>query len=300
MIRCEAPGLKAILGSMGRLAIYVAVAVWSALPVALGQSAGFTPRKDLDRIPSYDVVSIHKVASGTVGRSIHDEADGLTARDVTLRSLIAEAYGFSLGDLRDQQLIGAPAWAGTQLFDIRAKVDSADVAKLKALTEAATMMVEVRQMVSRTPTLRMVMLQRLLEDRFHLKVHYEQKVMPLYELTVAKGGVRMKAAQSTDPNHGSMSMDAGKVQGENAPMAFIPVILALVLERPVEDKTGVEGNYDFEMHWTPMTGTQANDSDESLPSLFTAVQEQMGLKLKAGRGPVWVVVVDHAEMPSEN
>jgi uncharacterized protein (TIGR03435 family) len=124
--------------------------------------------------------------------------------------------------------------------------------------------------------------------------------MPLYEMTVAKGGIHMKAAHPADPEHGSMCMVNGKLVGENAPMAFIPVILALELERPVEDETLVGGNFDFELHWTGMGEAGGNGGDESAPSLFTAVQEQLGLKLLPGKGPVWVIVVDHAEMPSEN
>jgi uncharacterized protein (TIGR03435 family) len=270
------------------------------LPVATAQNAGFTPRKDADQIPSYELVSIHKTQEGNATPGIHDDPDGFTAGSTSLRDLISEAYGFSLGQLNERQLEGAPGWAKTQLFDIHAKVDSADVAKLKDLTKAATMMVEARQMVSRTPTFRMLMLQRLLEDRFHLKVHYEQKVMPLYDMTVAKGGVRMKIAHPADPEHGSMSMSNGKLEGDNVPMAFIPVMFALELERPVEDKTSTAGNYDFQLHWTRMGDAAADSGDESAPSIFTAVQEQMGLKLQPGKGPVWVIVVDHAEMPSEN
>ena len=184
------------------------------------------------------------------------------------------------------------------MFDIHAKVDSAEVPKLKELTKAETMMVSVQEIVSRAPSFRMVMLERLLEDRFHLKVHYEQRVMPLYEMTVAKGGVRMKIAHPADPEHGSMSMSNGKLEGDNVPMAFIPVMFALELERPVEDKTSTGGNFDFQLHWTGMGETET--ANESAPSIFTAAREQMGLKLQPGKGPVWVIVVDHAEMPSEN
>ena len=278
------------------------------LPVASAQDAGFTPRQDADKIPSYELVSIHKTQDGANGApGMHDDPDGFTAGATSLRSLIGEAYGFSLGQLSEQELVGAPGWAKTQLFDVHAKVDSEDVPKLKELTKAETMMVEVQQIVSRTPTFRMVMLQRLLEDRFHLKVHYEQREMPLYEMTVAKGGVRMKVAHPADPEHGSFGFIDGKQWGmkaENVPMAFIPVIFAIELQRPVEDKTSTGGNYDFEMHYArmgaAMSGPGGNSADDSAPSLFTAVQEQLGLKLQPGKGPVWVIVVDHAEMPSEN
>ena len=195
---------------------------------------------------------------------------------------------------------GAPGWARTQLFDIRAKVDAGSVGKLKELTKAATMMVEVRQIVSRTPTLRMVMLQRLLEERFHLKVHYTQVVLPFYAMTVAKSGVRMAAAHPVNAEHGSMSRSAGKLDGDNVPMAFLPEMFALELERPVLDKTATEGNFDFHLRWARMGDAEEAGADASAPSFFTAVQEQMGLKLKPGKGPVWVLVVDHAELPSEN
>jgi uncharacterized protein (TIGR03435 family) len=269
-----------------------------ALPSLHAQNAGFTPRPNAAQIPSYDLVSIHKTPDSNTQWTINDQPDGLTARAATLRSLIAEAYGFSLGALNSQQLSGTPGWADTLRFDVTAKVDSEDVQKIKDLTKAETMMVTVRQIVSRTPTFRMLMLQRLLEDRFKLKMHYEQKVMPLYEMELAKSGVRMKPAHPADPEHGSMSMNPGKLSGENAPMAFIPVIFAMVLERPVEDKTNTPGNYDFELHWSPNEGTQ--QQNDSAPSLFTAVEEQLGLKLHASKGPVWLIVVDHAEMPSEN
>jgi len=290
-----------ILKSM-RMSWFVAGTLCSVLvpPVVQAQSAGFTPRKDADQIPSYELVSIHKSPDRDTPWAMHNDPDGFTATSSRLRSLIAEAYGFSLGQLNDDQLLGAPEWAKTQPFDIHAKVDPANVDKLKALDKAATMMFEARAMASRTPTFRMVMLQRLLEDRFKLKVHYEQRTMPLYEMTLAKGGVKMAVAHPKDPEHGSMDMDPGKLKGDNVPMSFIPVMFALVLERPVEDKTSTPGNFDFQLHWSQMTDTPGNGTDDSAPSLFTAVQEQMGLKLQPGKGPVWVIVVDHAEMPSEN
>jgi uncharacterized protein (TIGR03435 family) len=285
-----------------RMASFVAGIVLSVMgaPVMQAQNVGLTPRKDADQIPSYEVVSIHKSTDANIQPAIHDDPDGLTATSSSLRSLIGEAYGFSLGELNDQQLVNAPAWAKTQLFDVHAKVDGANVAKLKELEKAETMMVSVREMVTRTPSYRMLMLQRLLEDRFKLKIHYEQRVMSLYEMTVAKGGVRMKAAHPADPEHGSMSMSNGKLEGDNVPMGFIPLVFAMNLERPVEDKTSTAGNFDFQLRWSGIEGTQNNPTDESAPSLFTAVQEQMGLKLQPGKGPVWVIVVDHAEMPSEN
>jgi uncharacterized protein (TIGR03435 family) len=268
---------------------------------ASGQGAGFTPRKDAADIPSYELVSIHKTKDAKPW-TIHDDPDGLTAGSASLRSLIGEAYGYSLGQLGDKELIGTENWMNTQLFDVHAKVDSTNVERLKALAKADTMMATVRELATRTPSYRMLMLQRVLEDRFQLKMHYEQRVMPIYEMTLAKGGVRMKTAHPTDPEHGSMQMSNGKLSGDNVPMSFIPKILGLVpdVERPVIDKTDTEGNYDFEVHWSPMGDSGQNGSNGSGPALFTALEEQAGLKLKASKGPVWVIVVDHAEIPPEN
>ena len=277
----------------------VALVLWCASAVQ-GQIAGMTPRKDAGQIPSYELVSIHKMPKATGDERINDEVDGFRATDCTLRGLIAEAYGFSLGALDERQLVGGPAWARTQLFEVHAKVDSANVEKMKELKKADTMMMTVREMATRTPSYRMLMLQRLLEDRFKLKVHYEQRVMALYEMSVAKGGLRMKTAHPANPDSASMQMDDGKMEGENVPPVFIAMILGMELERPVEDKTVIGGNYNFELHWSRMGDEADNGTNDAAPSFFTAVQEQMGLKLRAGKGPVWVIVVDHAEMPSEN
>jgi uncharacterized protein (TIGR03435 family) len=272
------------------------------MAVAVGQSGAFTPRKDAADVPSLELVSIHRTKEARPSPEIHDDADGLTAESASLCSLIAEAYGFSIIPLSDQQLISAPGWAKTELFEVHAKVDSANVDKLKALKKAETMVVFAQEMTTRTPTLEMVMLQRLLEDRFRLKVHYEQRVMSVFEMTVAKGGVRMKAAHPADPDHGSIGMSNGKLTGENVPLSFIALFLPMESDigRPVADKTGATGNFDFELHWLAMGDSKDNGTDGSAPSIFTAIQEQMGLKLNAAKGPVWVVVVDHAEMPSEN
>ena len=271
------------------------------VPLVFGQGAGFIPRKDAADIPSYELISIHKTKDAKPW-TIHDEPDGLVAESASLRSLIGEAYGYSLGQLSDKELIGAENWMNTQLFDVHAKVDSTNVEKLKALAKADTMMVTVRELATRSPSYRMLMLQRLLEDRFSLKMHYEQRVMPIYEMTVAKDGVRMKTAHPTNPDHGSMQMSNGKLTGDNVPMSFIPKMLGLVSDvgRPVIDKTETEGNYDFELHWTTMADSGQNGTTGTGPALFTALEEQAGLKLKAGKGPVWVIVVDHAEMPPEN
>jgi len=272
---------------------------------AVAQDKGFTPRTDVAEIPSYELVSIHphKEAATNAGMGINNTPDGWRAGGQSLKSLVGEAYGFQLGLLSDQQLEGLPEWGKSKLFDVTAKVDADDVEKLKAIDKADTMMATVHELATRTPSARMVMLQRLLEDRFKLKVHYVQRVMPLYEMTLAKGGVKMKTAHPKNPEKGNMMMSANRMTGDNVPISFISAILALKVEKPVEDKTVASGSYDFEVHWSRLGEVDAADTgseDANAPSFFTAIEEQMGLKLKASKGPVWVIVVDHAELPDEN
>ena len=225
-----------------RLAGYLATGLLATVgtTVVLAQSAGITPRKDAADVPSLELVSIHKTKDPKPYPDIHDEDDGFTATSASLHSLIAEAYGFSMIELSDQQLLGAPGWAKTEFFDIQAKVDSENIEKLKAMKKAETMTVFAQEMASRTPTIEMVMLQRMLEDRFRVKVHYEQRVMSLFEMTAAKGGVRLKVAHPENPEHGSLGMSDGKLTGVNVPLSFIALFLPLEpdIGRPVLDKTG--------------------------------------------------------------
>jgi uncharacterized protein (TIGR03435 family) len=273
--------------------------------VAVAQDKAFTPRKDVAEIPSYELVSVHphKEAATNAGMGINNTPDGWRAGGQSLKSLIGEAYGFQLGLLNDQQLEGLPEWGKSKLFDVTAKVDADDVEKLKAIDKADTMMATIHELATRTPSARMVMLQRLLEERFKLKVHYVQRVMPLYEVTVAKGGVKMKTAHPKNPEEGNMMFDPNHMTGDNVPISFISAILAMKVEKPVEDKTDATGSYDFDVHWSRLGEVDAAETgseDANAPSFFTAIEEQMGLKLKASKGPVWVIVVDHAELPDEN
>lgn len=275
------------------------VACWGL--VAGAQEKGFTPRPDAEQVPSYELVSVRVRAEdkGSVAPGIRNLPDGWSAGDVTLKDLIGEAYGFQLGQLPDAQLEGLPGWAKSLKFDVTAKVDASNVEKLKAIDKADTMMVAVKELATRMPSARMLMLQRMMTDRFALKVHYEQRVMPVYEMELAKGGLKLKTAHPKNPESGSMTMSNGKFSGENVPVSFIPAILQMVAERPVEDKTGAAGNYDFELRWSGEENA-GDAGNVNAPTFFTALEEQMGLKLKAAKGPVWVVVVDHVEMPGEN
>lgn len=148
-------------------------------------------------------------------------------------------------------------------------------------------------------------LMHLLEDRFQLQLHEEQREMPIYELGVEKSGIRMKAAGPL----GNVNMNGGAagstLNGKGMTMVRLADILSGIAHRPVHDATGVDGAYDVDLKYSldlaaSDSGAPAKDRSMSYPTLFTALREQLGLRLtgKKGIAPVWVVV--RAEKPSEN
>jgi uncharacterized protein (TIGR03435 family) len=169
------------------------------------------------------------------------------------------------------------------------------------------------------------MLQPALAERFKLKVHSETKQLPVYELIVAKGGAKLKEATAGDTyangikgpdgvgRGGMMRSGPGQLTAQAVPMTSLANLLSQQLHRTVLDKTGLTAKYDLELNWTPDQGSdpmfkgpegspQRADAapDSSGPSIFTALQEQLGLKLQSANGPVETLVIDHVEMPSEN
>ena len=205
-----------------------------------------------------------------------------------------EAYG-----IEDDQISGAPKWVNSETYDIEAKVDGADSAELERLSEDQ----------------RHLMFQSFLVERFKLKVHWETKDLPVLALVVAKGGPKLQQAKPGDtyPNgikgpdgkaggHAGMMMwGRGRLTGQGIPIASMVPPLTQQLGRIVQDKTGLTGKYDVELRWTDDTGPDTRPaSDPAAPSIFTAIQEQLGLKLDSQKAPVEVLVIDHVDAPSAN
>jgi uncharacterized protein (TIGR03435 family) len=139
----------------------------------------------------------------------------------------------------------------------------------------------------------------MLADRFQLRIHRETKEMPVYVLTVAKSGSKLQTLAPTGKPEGNLSArrnSEGKseVTGDKLPVASLARFLSGQLGRNIIDQTNLTGKYDFTLTYAPEMG------DITGPSIFTALQEQLGLKLESGKGPVDVVVVDSAEKPSAN
>jgi uncharacterized protein (TIGR03435 family) len=256
------------------------------------------------KVPMFDVVSVkpNKSDSGMV--RIMGKPDGYSASNVSLKMLVQNAYG-----IREDLVSGAPSWADSARFDIDAKVAGSDVDALKKLS----------------PEQRRLILQPLLADRFKLKIHTETKQLPVYELVLAKGGSKLKEAAPGDTyangikgpdgvgRGGMMRVGRGQLTAQAVPTTSLVNMLSQQLHRTVLDKTGLTGKYDLELNWTPdqgsdpmfkgPDGSQPHSEaapDSSGPSIFTALQEQLGLRLQSAKGPVETLVIDHVEMPSEN
>jgi uncharacterized protein (TIGR03435 family) len=247
------------------------------------------------KIPAFDVASIHQHKELSNSMMVRWTPDGsYRGVNVTLNGLFSSAY-----DIKTDLISGAPGWVESTHFDIEAKVAPEDVEVVKKLTQDQ----------------RRTMLRSLLEDRFHFKAHVETKTLPIYELVVAKGGSKLTLAapnlppspdaKPDDPpkTRGRMMIGSGEFEGTDIPIDGFARNLAYIVSRTVIDKTGLTGKYDMKFKWTPedqAMSADANSGSDASPSIFTAIEEQLGLKLVSSKGPVDTLVIDHVEMPTEN
>ena len=149
------------------------------------------------------------------------------------------------------------------------------------------------------------MIQSLLADRFQLKVHRSTKELSIYALVLAKNGPKLVEAKNDDPEVSMRIEGPGQMTGVKATMAMLATTLSRPLQRKVVDETGLKGDYNFKLQFVPEQNTSKPGDDGAIPpndgpSIFTALQEQLGLNLKATKGSVDVLVIDHAEKPIPN
>jgi uncharacterized protein (TIGR03435 family) len=253
-------------------------------------------------VPRFDVSTVKPAASSEMMSRFMLTPDGISLQGVPIQMLLREAFQF-----QDDRIVGAPGWVKTNRYDVEAKVSPEDAPKLEKLK------IDERRS----------MFLPLLVDRFHLKYHHETRDLPSYSLMIAKGGPKLKeSSQQTPPAkdgesknsapRGRMMMDRGRLQAEGTTLQFLAQALSRQLGRTVVDKTGLAGNYDYILQWTPDDapppgpgpggGPPNTDAgaDPVGPSIFTALQEQLGLKLESAKGPVDVIVIDHMDLPTEN
>jgi uncharacterized protein (TIGR03435 family) len=238
--------------------------------------------------PAFEVSTVKENKSGTSDSHSSFKNGRFTASNVSLKNVIQySAYG-----IPEPRIVGGPKWLDSARFDIEAKTDSSVADQLRTLGRDQRRL-RMQQMF-----------QQLLADRFKLAIHWETRDLPVYALVVAKKGSNLH--ESTGSNSGTSS-STGQFTAQGLTMEEIARALTQELSRElgrvVIDQTGIKGRYDVSLKWTPETGAAPMSSDnapDSGPSIFTAIQEQLGLKLESTRGPVQVLVIDHVEMPSEN
>jgi uncharacterized protein (TIGR03435 family) len=254
-------------------------------------------------VPAFEVASIRRVRPNSDNRPQRFNLfPQFTAQNSTLKDLFLLAY-----DVQDFQVSGGPAWFNSDRYDISAKMAGTPVPGRDA------MMLQRRR------------LQLLLQDRFKLAIHHETRELPVYELTVLKGGSRLRAPSCTesDPKNpgpapgktimdycGSSGFFKGRFEASSATIGDLVKALANLLDRNVVDKTGISGTFRVVLIFATddntirfpdaPIGVDNPTANDVAPNIFTAVQEQLGLRLESSRGPVEVMVIDHAEKPSEN
>jgi uncharacterized protein (TIGR03435 family) len=226
-----------------------------------------------DAKPVFSVVTIkpsvpereEKMIAGLNGRHI-------LMRNTNLSDLIAFAY-----QLDAKQIADAPAGSDAVPYDIDGVADDDGRPDVKQMQ---------------------LMFQELLASRFKLVFHREKRELSVYAIRVAKGGSRLIRTASAASDYTEFSSNAGELRVTNKSMAEIAGLMKYVVDRPVVDQTGLAGRFDFVLKWTP---DEAQGSDPNAPPpLFTAIQEQLGLKLEPVKAPVDVLVIDHVERPTEN
>jgi bla regulator protein blaR1 len=279
------PGLT--LGKKAALAAACVMAL--AAPIAVGVLRAQTAPAPT---PKWEVTAVRRcedAPAGTRGGASNSSPGRLSITCQSLRGLILQAYAlFASGQANlsvaasNTPIEGGPGWINTERYEIDAKAES----------DASVGM------------MRGPMLQKLLEARFKLRLRRETREIPVYDLVVAKGGLKLPRSEiQSCPAERRLSCfdvlsDGRCMEIRNMSIEqFSKSVLAIFVDRPVIDKTGLTGLFDFRFQFTP---DDTAENPEGLPSIYTAVQEQLGLKLEPARGPGEFLVIDHVERPSEN
>lgn len=249
------------------------------------------------------MVSIKPDRSVTGSFKAGFSSEGISAQNASLLMIIRWAYG--MFNSLDDKFAGIPDWAKTDKYDIEAKVDPSE---LDAFHKSSR---EQRDL----------MLQALLADYFKLKVHRETREQPIYALVIAKNGPKIRQAKAgdtypnglTDPYDGRTGPGVTRgsshsLAGQAIAIPDLAIMLTQIVGRTVDDRTGLKGAYDFNLDWTPdsssvqsATTDMAGPSSGDLgPSIFTAIQDQLGLRLEPTKGPTEVLVIDRIQRPAAN
>jgi bla regulator protein blaR1 len=233
---------------------------------------------------AFDVASIKPVSDADAPFRFRIEPNGTTAAlGITVKRLLMTAY-----NVQGFRIVGGPAWVESQRWDVQ------------ATHEGVTSVEQIRQM-----------LVTLVTDRFHLQTHRDRRTLPTYELVVERSGSKVPTTKDGNATP-LVRVMPGSLQLTNATSATFASQLSYAVARSVLDKTHLNGRFDFTLEWAPLAGEDGGPTTAGLPpdaneprhsasdsaSIFTAIREQLGLRLKAARGPVDVLVIDHVEKPT--
>lgn len=231
-----------------------------------------------DAHPTFEVATIK--LSDPTDQSHRFEIHGrrILIENQTVARMIEMSYG-----VHAKQIVNGPSWMESERFDVEGLPD----------VEGQPSVVQFQEMV-----------RKLLEARFGLKFHTEKREMPRYTLTVAKGGPKLeptKGAPDALPNERGTGDGTNRtLQMENVSMGELAYNLQGVLDRPVVDQTELKGKYDFTLKWLRQEAPATAAADSNVPTLFTALQEQLGLKIEPSKGEVEMMVIDKIERPESN
>jgi bla regulator protein blaR1 len=261
------------------------------ITIALIATVGLGQSQDANSSfrPAFEVASIKPYDGRTPRRIQIMPGGGLAAHGVTAKFLIGHSY-----DVKDFQILGGLSWIGSELYTI----DAIPGANRKG--PILSLYFNQRQKDEGEFKLR---IQSLLADRFQLRIHKETREEQVYSLVVAKNGPKFKESRFNESDVGKgmlpgLTMHPYELIGASVDIHLLAEELSRRLSRNVIDRTGLNGEYDFNLRWVPDAAD--GDSVPDGPSIFTAVQEQLGLKLESSKAPVDAIVIDHIEKPSPN
>jgi uncharacterized protein (TIGR03435 family) len=280
------------------LAFLLAIAILIVMP-GFAQTPG-------GRRPAFEVVSIKPYADPGPGPALHGfrnvpGSPRMSMTGVTFKMLITYAYA-----VRDFQIIGGPAWIDSDQYDIQAKAEDGSI-------PATTGMRDLN-----VPDPMALRIQSMLDDRFQLRSHRETRELPVYELALAKGGSKLQSSADQGPPEppqpgvpptprGSLfiqrSASGWTLQAKSVPLSSLMSALSEQIGRPIVDRSALKaGLFDIKLQWSPdpPADRPVDLVDPTGPSIFTAIQEQLGLRLVSSKGPVDVWVIDAVQKPSTN
>ncbi len=248
----------------------------AALRAEAQSSITTRPKFEVASAPNaFEVVSIKPNRSGDriTGRTTLDPGERFTASNISARQLVIAAF-----DVRGPEISGGPGWFGEEFYDIDARGTGSGRLTLAELRP---------------------LLQEILATRFQFRFHTESRDLPVYRLVIGRNGSKLRktADEAREPSLliAGNGVSLSTIAATNEPVERLAKTLQMQLQQRVVDSTGLTGDFDFSLNWAPNDGVEA-----TAPSIFTAVQEQLGLKLEAEKAPVKIIIVDGVKKPSVN